>query len=796
MKIIINFRKYFFVFCLIIVSQSLFAKNAVHIGVIFDGHNKNQQQLIVKLKRELTLLLGSRYTINLTSKAILSSNWSSQLSEENYLKLAENRDVDIIIVAGIISSAVIVKQKYFKKPVIAIGIVAPLQQKLALTKRGTSGENNLSYVLFNRSITRDLDEFYRVFPYEKIGIVASEHLMKALALNADSKSNQVIHEITDKKSAQQILLPVSTSISEVINNLKDVDAVYLGYMGQHEGKAKDELISYLNEKKIPTFGFSNADINRGVLAASAPKQPLDKLTRHLALNIESILNGKNASKLPVHLSFDEKLTLNMKTARQIGYSPRFSLLSEVNLVNNYSTSILDVLTLSKAVNDALRANLDLKIETDKVKLAEFDIDLAESSHYPSLTLNATGTQIDQDRAASSFGKQAERTTSGTLKLEQLIYSEGISGNVDIKKHLLTASQQGYEQQKLDIILNTTTTYFDILRAQTVRNIQLENVTITKKNLNIAKQREAVGYSGRSDVFYWESQLATAQSEYFSSINQYKLSLIQLNLLLNNRLDKKFIPEKVSLSNGVYANYLKDLIKKYVDTPLALEKFTTFLVAESMSSSPEVAQIQASIRAQKRRHLSARKKRYLPNVSLIAESQYIYSRGGAGTNVAGVDPDDNSWTASLNFSWPLYEGGAISIERQQAFAEIMQLKDQLVQLRQSLELNIRAALLDLVTKTVNLKSSRRSAEFASKSLRLVQDAYTQGKASFVELSDAQKNSLVSEQKSLNSVYEYFSAVLKVERSVGKFSILSSEEEKEKYLKRLNMYFHSVADNGVN
>ena len=156
--------------------------------------------------------------------------------------------------------------------------------------------------------------------------------------------------------------------------------------------------------------------------------------------------------------------------------------------------------------------------------------------------------------------------------------------------------------------------------------------------------------------------------------------------------------------------------------------------------------------------------------------------------AGVDPEDDSWSVSVNLSIPLFEGGATSFNIQQTKIEIQKMRNQKAQLLQSLELNVRAAVLDLVNKRVNLISSKRSAEFSKKSLELVQDSYARGKVSIVDLLEAQNSSLSEELKALNSVYELMASLLETERAVGKFTLLTSPTEQDDYFKRLQQYFN--------
>jgi outer membrane protein TolC len=477
----------------------------------------------------------------------------------------------------------------------------------------------------------------------------------------------------------------------------------------------------------------------------------------------------------------------MQTAREIGFSPKFEILSEAELINEFVAENMRVLTLIDVMRETMNANLDLKIEEGSVKSARKDLSLARSDFFPSLTLGAAGKQIDEEQAENSMGQQTELTTSGNIKVDQLIFSEERMGNVTVQEHLLRASKFGFDQRKLDVILDAATAYFNVLRAKTAMNIQNENVTLTRKNLEISKQREAAGYSGRSDVYRWESSLATATTGLLEAKNNFQLTKIQLNQLLNRPLDEEFTAAEASLSDDRYGSYL-GRARAYIDNPDSLSRYTGFLIEEAVLNSPEIRQLDANIASLERRLTSFKLKRFVPAVSLNSEAQRVFSRDGAGSDVAGVDPDNESWSVGLNLSIPLFEGGATSHNISQTKIEIQKLQDQRTQLLQSLELGVRAAVLDLVTKGVTLRSSRKSAGFAEKSLALVQDSYAQGKVSIVDLVDAQNSSLNSNLTALNSVYEFMTSLLETERSVGRFTLLTTPAEQEEYSKRLQIFLN--------
>ena len=775
-------------FLMLLLTPEICAQNQkerVLIGILVDDNQLRANISIEELKRELDALVGAKYHIQILEEKILSADWSASVAARNYHHLMQDRDIDIIIGFGVLTGSVIAQKGTYQKPVIVLGIFDPKLQGLAPVEKNRSGVHNLTYVLwYNRSLERELDVFYDVFPYQKIGVVFYGEV-----LNIFAEDMAFLQALMQKNRTSFALLPFTGEIETLSMAVRqDIDAFYIGYLGPHEGAEKRAFINAVNERGLPSFGSSVADVQQGVLAAIVPVENISRMIRRIALQVEAILNGEDVAHLPVTMSFEENLMLNMQTANKIGFSPKFTVLAKAELINEFALEGARVVDLSHVMREAMNANLDLKIEEGVVEAAQQEMFLSRTRFFPSLSLGATGVQIDKKRAESSFGQQPERVVTGTAGIKQLIFSEQAMGNVSMQKHLLRASEYGYEKLKLDVILQAAGAYFDVLRAKTRREIQQDNVALIKRNLEIARQREAIGYSGRSDVYRWESRLIAANTDLLAAKNAVELTKIQLNQLLNRPIDEAFVAQETTLSDSLYIGYLGS-VKEYIDTPKSLGIYTDFLIGEAAHNAPEIEQIEANINALQRSLQSLKLARFVPTIGLGTEWQRVLSRSGIGSNVEGVNPIDNPWNVSLNASLPLFQGGATRINIQKLRIEVNKLEDQRTQLMRVLELNVRAAMLDVTVKAVNLESSQISAKLADKSLALVQDEYAQGRVSIVDLVDAQNAALSARLSALDSEYEFLISLLTTERAVGKFSLLSTSEDQRNFLNRFEAYFNA-------
>lgn len=748
-------------------------------GIIIDDFTPETTEFIKDLKKELNALLFQK--INISDENILSSKWSSAKARENYSYLINKKDIDLIITFGVLSSGVAVEKGKFPKPLMAVGIVDTEVQNLTPPVNNSSGIKNLTYILFNKSLERDLELFHEVYPYKKVGIVAEEHIIKAVI-----KNNEPIKRIIKENNADFGILSVNNGIDDVLDKIKDYDSVYLGYFGNFEGEEKKKLIKGLSELGIPAFGSSIEDIKFGALAAVSPEQDFIKVLRRVALNTESFSQGEEFSRLAVNLEFQEKLTINMDAAKKIGFSPKFSTLSKAEVVNSFEESETSKMSLEEIVEEALKRNLGVNISRLDIGIAEKKMKGIRSKYLPSLTLNGTETIIDDKRAKASMGTQAERTASGSIKAEQVLFSEGLSSNLYVGKKQYEAEQESYNTKVLDVINECAKAYFDVLKAKTLVKIRKDNLDLTKKHLSISKQREAVGYSGKSDIYRWESSLAAATTELFEAVNNYRVSKISLNQILNRELGSPISIIDESIDGELYNFYLKRDGYSYIDNPEGFKKFTLFLVEEGRNNSPELKNLTLLSKAYKRELKRYKRERYLPVASLGGEAAHVFDRSGEGSNVKGVDPEDDQWSVSLNLSWPIFSGGSKIVNKDKAELEIEKISSQISSTRQNIEFNIRSAVLNTVNKIVNLESSKTSAEFANKSLVLIQDSYARGKVSMTELINAQSESLSADLNYMNSVYGFLTSVFSLERAVGKFTLFSDYSENIAFLDRMNKY----------
>jgi outer membrane protein TolC len=761
----------------------------VDIGVIVDGPwqgNEGIRQLTIA---EVTALTEGEFDVRFPDEAYLIGDWTAETARENLDQLLDDPEVDLVVTWGLLASHAVCCYVSLPKPVVAPAILDIALQALPY-QDGTSGLPNLNYVALPDNLVDDLLVFLDLVPFEHVAILANAGLVDAIPELAERTERSFVGLGVDFD-----FIPVRDSADEALAEISEsVDAVYAWPMFQLAPADFQRLVDGLNERNLPTFSaLGGEELAAGMLASAGDEEFFPRLTRRVALNIQRILLGEDAGSLPVDFEMRERLVINMATARAIDVSPRWEVLIEAELLNAEPEEGIRRLSLQRAVEEAMLVNLDLIARQRLVSAGEQEVARARSSLKPQLDLSALGSQIDEDRALASFGSQSERTLSASATLSQLLYSDAVLGNSNIQKSLQASREYEYESLRLDIALEASTTYLDLMRARALERIQKNNVQQNRSNLDLARIRRELGVAASGEVLRWENELATARKALVESIGLRRAAEIAVNRVLHRPLEEPFLPEDVSLRTpGFPAD--EERFRGFIDTPKKFRHFTQFLVLEGLSRAPELKQLDAGIAAQERFLKTTRRDYWAPTLGLQASYEEILSRGGAGSegggSLFGFDfptLDDTNWSLGINASLPLYSGGSRSADRIQAEIDLQRLQLERTAVEERIDQRIRSALEQMRASFIGIRFAGESAEAAGKNLELVEDAYARGAASLLDLLDAQTAALNAEEQAANALYDFLDDWLETHRAAAIFGLVLDVEEQQAFVLRLEEYF---------
>ncbi|MEL7423209.1 MAG: TolC family protein [Bacteroidota bacterium] len=758
------------------VGISLLAQTAVKITIFNEGNDEGSSRTEQDVRAELGTLLDGRYDVTIESLSLDQlANFEQSLAE------VEASDTDLIIAVGFEACNRFAAREAYNKPTILAFLLDNELQGVPPPQDGTSGVTNLSYVQSPFDIGRDFEMLYEIKPYEQVAIFVSD-----LLEDSEFDFDAYLDKVLAFSGASYQVLPIGGSSDAVLQALTpETDAGFVfPVLGEERLATLQGVLGGLAQRGIPTFSLlSSPNLEMGAYAAFDTEDNFSRIPRRVAINAMKIIEGQAAESLPVLMeNFTENLLINFQTAKITRHYPSWDIMAEAILLN-VAESDEDggrTMTFQSAIAEGLANNLGIKIAEKEVQISQADVSLARSNYLPQVEALGTVSYLDDNSVRQSFGTRAQYNISATGSLSQLILSEPAMANIAIQKFLLQSQEQSLRESELDVVLDVADAYLGILQATALVKLRNQNVAVTRKNLDIAQAKEKVGFSGTADVYRFESELAGNNVELNTAQAQLRQSRFFLNNLLNYPIKENFALADIEISDSILLATDPRLFG-LINNPGDLEVFADFLVTEAFNNLPEIKQVQAALAAQERSVLSKNRSFYLPQVILSGEYNYPVDQFNYPADVMPIDPV-TTYNAAVAVQYPIFQGNARRYERQQLQVGALQLKDQIVNLRNGLELQVRSSLETAGASFSNLALSQLAVDASRKNFELAQNSYQQGVLNITSLIDAQNALLQAEINAINAEYTFIADFLAVERSIGYFHNLAVPQEQDAFLQR--------------
>jgi len=693
--------------------------------------------------------------------------------------------VGVVVTLGPIGSHLLARSGTPPKPAIAALIIDASWQ--GLTERaGASGIRHLAYVDRSYPVASTLADFRRLIPFHKLSFLVDREILKAIPqLQAGAA------EVARSAGAEAAIVPAWQQADEVLSALPPgVDAVYLTPLPAMPEAEYARLVAGLNARRLPTLSYAaDPDVRLGALASYEPPENWLRRSRRVAVDLQRILAGEDAGTLPVRLVSASRLTLNLATARLIGFSPGWSVLTDAELVGADSAGPADTLTLAQAMQSAVAANLDLAAANLDVASGREGVHLARANLLPQIQSQLNQTYTRPASAAASLGQQPQRLLDGAINFSLPLYTEESWAGYGSERNLQRAREAQRDQTRLDVVLDAASAYLTTLQARTLADVQRVNLYRTRSNLEVARLRESVGSASRADVYRWQGEVANARRDLISAESQVRVAALDLKRILNRPLERPLAQRDAGL--GDPALLAQDsTVLAWFDQPVRFGLLTQFLVAEALRISPELTSAEAAIAAQRRQYTATGRAFWLPDFTLQGGLTNVFNRGGAGSTVPTLPapfslatPPDLSWQVRAQASLPIFTGFGRLAARKQSGFEVDRLEVQRNGIRLAIDQRVRAALETAASSYAAIALTRDAAEAAGRNYDLVSDAYAGGTVSITTLLDAQSNALTSSESAANAVHDFLLDLMRVERAMGTFGALQQPEQRQAFLQRL-------------
>ena len=369
---------------------------------------------------------------------------------------------------------------------------------------------------------------------------------------------------------------------------------------------------------------------------------------------------------------------------------------------------------------------------------------------PSITLSGSTNwneyyQNDQlQQEYNSFSKSA-RISQPLFRLDSWF-------NFKRSKSLTNAAEADFAYQQQNLLLRTAELYFGVLRAIDNLNAAISEEKAIKKQLDQAQQRYEVGLSAITGV--QEAQLAFDLSMAARINNEGNLFSAReaLNALIGREifsLDE--LGENLNVSSP-FPNSKEEWVKTALENNYQLK--AAYLRRDAAKSN---ARSVAS--------------NHLPKIDIVGSgsesetNQFNYEGfevNGQGIPVPAVTGRRNY---SIQLSVPIFQGGAVSSRRKQAYSQFNEADENTLFTERSVIQEVRSQFSNVVTLVANVNAQRQAVISATSALEATQVGYKVGTRNIVDLLQAEKNLYSAEKNLANAKYDYILANLRLALAAG-------------------------------
>ena len=411
------------------------------------------------------------------------------------------------------------------------------------------------------------------------------------------------------------------------------------------------------------------------------------------------------------------------------------LLFSLGYAQKESLSLDDCIQIALTNKEALKASaLDLESSRQSVKGSYSNI-------LPSLILSGSLSESSFPQQEGGYNPTTGEITLGSISnlksssagisLSQNIYDGGRWwNNIAQSKNNYKITEQFNRQVKTNIIREVHRNYFNYLKSLQLLDVSQSNLNSSQQQLALTKQRFDLGSARKTD-------LLKAEVRY----GQARVDVVNNEAVLNNAfLSLKNAMGIVRTSRDFIVNddvFFLDTIPNFENAFESIQKYNPSVLAKKNQITN--AEFNEKL---------AKGSRF-PNISATAS----YS-GNSEDFQSLSDEWDQNWrmNTNLSFSVPIYTGNTLSTTIQQAKLNVRKQESEYLTQLQDLSVQLEVILDQLNYYKEVIPINEKVVASAEEDVKLVQERYSLGSASILEVLDAQVSLVTARSSLIRSKYD--------------------------------------------
>lgn len=299
------------------------------------------------------------------------------------------------------------------------------------------------------------------------------------------------------------------------------------------------------------------------------------------------------------------------------------------------------------------------------------------------------------------------------------------------KNLYRARKHNVKYTQSELLLKTTTYYYDLLESKLNIEVLISNLRDRKEQLRLMQARYQIGIGSKYDILRAEAQYADAKQELISALNQLRLLQARLANIIGIEVTMTLYPFE-------YEVHPRELVQEKNNIE-ALYNIALQTREDLQAKRSEIR----SLNIIKNRNYTD----FLPNINL----SYQYAR--VGTTETGSLSPNHTW--SLMIQIPVGKNLGLGTLTQKN-ADLEKLKTARLELT-NLERKIKEAIVSSYysskTALEKIEANKKQVASADEGLKFSLIGFDVGENTFIDVLTSQTEKTTARQQLIRSVIEY-------------------------------------------
>ena len=401
---------------------------------------------------------------------------------------------------------------------------------------------------------------------------------------------------------------------------------------------------------------------------------------------------------------------------------------------------IETLTLSRAIEIALKDNPDLKQVSNQTRLSQITVKQKKANFLPEVSISANSSQqygkgldTQTGRYENEDSRNLSINLSSAINLFNGFYDKA---SLQQSKFELKAAEENFSRSGQTIIFETLQRYIQAVTAKELIEVEKENLKAQEIQLARIQDFYKAGRRPIADLYQQKAEIAGSQYQLLNSERNYEVN--KLNLL-----------QTLGLKPGKYYQVSDPGIDKLLKDIETYNKENA--LKEALAKRPDLnaqrMQIQAGEKA-----ITVSRSGYWPRLSLFADLGTDYNSLNQYSGFSDQLFDNNLNAAvGLSLTIPLFDKGATKNSVAAAKINLENHQLELEKMENQVLTEVQQAMADYRIAKEQLKVTEAQVKYSQAALESIEARYNVNAAALVELTQARAQYLESQYARVEAKY---------------------------------------------